>query len=84
MWRLNTNDEDSMDDYVAEHYVPFAYGPNTEGLYGDATISKLQRQQWLTPHRPVIPFEQKLKDRRAERRKRRERKRQEAKEAYYH
>jgi len=75
-----------VDDYVAEHHVPFAHGPNTVGPYGDASIAKkLQRQQWsLTPHnhhRPVVSTDQKLKDRRAERRKRRERKRQEAKEA---
>lgn len=82
---MDVKEEDAMDDYVAEHYVPFAYGPNTAGPYGEASttsISKLQKHQWLSPHRPVISTEQKLKDRRAERRKRRERKQQQAKEAY--
>ncbi|CAJ1967626.1 unnamed protein product [Cylindrotheca closterium] len=83
LWKLNTNDEDTLDDYVADHYVPYSYGPNTVGTYGEASISKLQRQQWLSPHRPVISTEQKLRDRRAQKRLRRERKRQEAKEAYY-
>ena len=83
LWRLDTSNDDAVEDYVAKHHVPNDYGPNPEDIYSHQasnTISKLQRQQWLAPHRPVIPTAEKLKDRRAGRRRRRERMREQQRE----
>ena len=77
LWSLDMSNEDAVEDYVAEYHVPADYGPNPEDIFGQSSISKLQRQQWLAPHRPVIPISEKLKDRRAGRRRRRQRMREE-------
>eukprot|EP00980_Cylindrotheca_fusiformis_P014052 scaffold3670_cov124-Cylindrotheca_fusiformis.AAC.28 len=84
LWRLDVNNDDAVEDYVAEHHVPYSYGPNPDDIYSRETssIDKLQRRQWISPHRPVIPTAEKLRDRRAERRRRRERRQQEAREMY--
>lgn len=82
MWKLDISNDDAIEEYVAKHHVPYSYGPNPDDNYNDTPLSKLERRQWLNPHRPVISTGEKLKDRRAERKRTRERKRQEARGMY--
>lgn len=48
---VNVNDEDAMDDYVAANPVPEGYNPNSNDW--SASISQMERNRWIVPHRPV-------------------------------
>lgn len=49
---VNINDEDEMDEYVAANPVPEGYSPNTHDW--SSSISQMERNRWIVPHRPVI------------------------------
>ena len=81
LWELEFEDEEAVDDYVASHPVPFDYGPNPGQVWG-TDISKLQRNQFTAPHRPVVPSEVKSQDRKIGRRRRREQRNQQKNDSY--
>jgi len=51
--RINLNDEDAIDAYVAANPVPEGYSPNTKDW--STSISQMERNRWIVPHRPVVP-----------------------------
>ena len=69
VWNLDYQDEDAVDEYVANHPVPANYGQQFQSLWD---ISRLERNK-LAPHKPVVSKEQQLKDQRAGRKRRRQR-----------
>ena len=50
--RVNINDEDAMDAYVAANPVPEGYNPNSQDW--STSISQMERNRWIVPHRPVV------------------------------
>lgn len=64
--RVNPNDEEAMDDYVAANPVPEGYFPNTQDW--SSSISQMERNRWIVPHRPVAEKEPKGRKRRRGRR----------------
>lgn len=51
-WLVNVNDEDAMDEYVAANPVPEGYSPNTADW--STSISQMERNRWIVPHKPVV------------------------------
>lgn len=49
---VNLADEDAMDDYVAANPVPEGYSPNTADF--SASLSQMERNRWIVPHKPVV------------------------------
>lgn len=52
MHRVDLNDDDAVDEYVAAHPVPEGYNDNTAAAADwQATVKRLQKTRWLTPVR---------------------------------
>lgn len=52
--RVNANDEEAVEDYIAENPVPGDYNVSIIRDW-DETMRELQKQRWTVPHRPVVP-----------------------------
>lgn len=50
---VNLDDEDAMDDFVANNPVPTAYGRSGLVNWND-TINQLQNKRWTAPHKRVV------------------------------
>jgi ribosomal silencing factor RsfS len=50
--RVRFDDDAAMDDYVASNPVPEGYSPNTKDW--SSSISQMERNRWIVPHRPVV------------------------------
>jgi ribosomal silencing factor RsfS len=61
--RVNYDDDDAMDNYVAANPVPKGYFSNVQDW--SSSISQMERNRWIVPHRPVV--EKKLKGRKRRR-----------------
>jgi ribosomal silencing factor RsfS len=71
LWKLNYQDDDAVEDYVANHSVPPGFGPNPEEWFGKSSLTKLRHSKHLFDHRPVVPLATKMNDRKAGRKRRR-------------
>lgn len=49
--RVDFNDDDAVDDYVAAHPVPKGYGPRSDDW--SRSILQMERNRWIAPHQPV-------------------------------
>jgi ribosomal silencing factor RsfS len=63
--RVRFDDDDAMDDYVAANPVPEGYSPNAQDW--SSSISQMERNRWIVPHRPVVPRPKGRKRRRGRR-----------------
>lgn len=50
--RVSFDDEVAMDNYVAANPVPEGYFPNAQDW--SSSISQMERNRWIVPHRPVV------------------------------
>ena len=63
--RVNFNDEEAVDDYVAANPVPEGYLPNIQDW--SSSITQMERNRWIV-HRPVVEKKPKGRNRRRGRR----------------